>query len=682
MRPIRQKMSTDSTTAVIVPVFNRSRLVVKTLECVRAQILKPRRLIIIDDCSTDDSVRVIRRWIEKYSPPFETLVLVNEKNIGAAATRNRGMEYANDCRFVHFLDSDDRPPRSFLEKAVQKMTSDRSLVAASADKIGYNDDPGTGAQMEHRLTSLSHLAANPVHWFLYQGAGVASCTLFRSEIITRLGGFNPQLPTGHDTELFMRVANAGRWGHFAGHPVLFFSEEQKPHHLHRRYYDFGRRWALLHEHCINNSGLRRHLGSTGNYRAAMALRWHLAGWRLLWQRKFAEANNCLRRSLGWRLTGNRALLYLLASPLLKIHFPSDKTIKRMLTFPWIRRIFPYPPPDGLSGGQNTPAPKKALHRTASPPHQRPFENTAPLAIDVIIPVSNRVASPNTLLANLAQQSLPPRRVIIAGDGCRNGFAAAVQQWRDDNEPAFEIEYAACEQNSGICAARNSGLRRAQGSDCVHFLNPTDILDPLFLQKASAMLAADPGMVAVSSDCVFIGGGSERPAGQSILRHNPWKQFLLHGADIASCTLVRTAAALEVHGFNPVLQTTEDAEFFCQIANLGKWGYIPECLVRHMRKKAHSHLPVMHEDDCRRRAQILENCVDNFGIRENVKAAIVRSEMARRWRDAGRELFVRCRYEEAEECFRRSLAWRASKNACWLYLLLMLPLKRRGTDKGG
>lgn len=89
--------------AVVIPCYNHARFVGVALESVLNQTRKPRRIIVVDDGSKDDSVQVLQsfsgRGVEVYS----------RANQGAHATLNELVSLAaKDCEFVSILNSDDR----------------------------------------------------------------------------------------------------------------------------------------------------------------------------------------------------------------------------------------------------------------------------------------------------------------------------------------------------------------------------------------------------------------------------------------------------------------------------------------------------------------------------------------------------------------------------------------------
>lgn len=92
--------------SVIVPVFNRSAIIGKTLDSVKKQTHRPIELIIVDDGSTDDTLQNIRAWAEDNQESQFFVRCHTQKNSGAPAARNAGIRFSTG-RYLQFLDSDD-----------------------------------------------------------------------------------------------------------------------------------------------------------------------------------------------------------------------------------------------------------------------------------------------------------------------------------------------------------------------------------------------------------------------------------------------------------------------------------------------------------------------------------------------------------------------------------------------
>ncbi len=100
--------------SIIMPNYNGSKYISQAIESVLAQTYKNWELIIIDDCSTDDSLKVIDAYIKK----DDRIRLIKlENNMGPAIARNVGIDNARG-RYIAFLDSDDLWLKHKLENQV------------------------------------------------------------------------------------------------------------------------------------------------------------------------------------------------------------------------------------------------------------------------------------------------------------------------------------------------------------------------------------------------------------------------------------------------------------------------------------------------------------------------------------------------------------------------------------
>ena len=87
--------------SIIMPNYNGSRFLKETIQSVLDQTYQNWELIFIDDCSTDNSLEIIKQFNDS-----RIRVIENKENSGAAVSRNNAIEVA-DGRWIAFLDSDD-----------------------------------------------------------------------------------------------------------------------------------------------------------------------------------------------------------------------------------------------------------------------------------------------------------------------------------------------------------------------------------------------------------------------------------------------------------------------------------------------------------------------------------------------------------------------------------------------
>ena len=103
--------------SIISPSYNCEKFIAKTIDSVLAQTYENWELIIVDDCSTDNTDAVVAKYNDK-----RIKYLKNDKNSGAAVSRNRALREAKG-RWIAFLDSDDLWLPEKLEKQIHFMES-------------------------------------------------------------------------------------------------------------------------------------------------------------------------------------------------------------------------------------------------------------------------------------------------------------------------------------------------------------------------------------------------------------------------------------------------------------------------------------------------------------------------------------------------------------------------------
>ena len=107
-------MNHDTFFSVVIPTFNRGDLILKTLNTVWAQTYPHYEIIVVDDCSTDNTQQVLDPYIKSGRVRF----VRHDRNYERARARNTGMEIAKGD-FLTFLDSDDLMYPTNLEDAAE-----------------------------------------------------------------------------------------------------------------------------------------------------------------------------------------------------------------------------------------------------------------------------------------------------------------------------------------------------------------------------------------------------------------------------------------------------------------------------------------------------------------------------------------------------------------------------------
>lgn len=117
METKKENFCIENLVSIIMPAYNCEAFIAETIKSVKKQKYQDWELIVVDDCSTDNT-RVIVEECKKRDSRIR--LYKNKDNRGAAYSRNRAIQYAKG-EFLAFLDSDDLWEQSKLEKQIDFM---------------------------------------------------------------------------------------------------------------------------------------------------------------------------------------------------------------------------------------------------------------------------------------------------------------------------------------------------------------------------------------------------------------------------------------------------------------------------------------------------------------------------------------------------------------------------------
>lgn len=140
--------------SIILPVYNSERYLNRTITSVLQQTMPDFELLAIDDCSTDNSLQLLKRWAEKDS---RIQVIACEKNQGVASVRNLGIQLAQG-KYIAFLDSDDGWHNDKLQKQIAWMEEQNCDFSCTAYEM--MDDEGRYIKtrmMNHQMITQEDL---------------------------------------------------------------------------------------------------------------------------------------------------------------------------------------------------------------------------------------------------------------------------------------------------------------------------------------------------------------------------------------------------------------------------------------------------------------------------------------------------------------------------------------------
>ncbi|MBQ7530896.1 MAG: glycosyltransferase [Paludibacteraceae bacterium] len=176
--------------SVIVPMYNAAPFIVEALESIMASTYRPLEVIVMDDGSMDDSLRVAQAFATNHP---EVRVL-SQPNAGVSAARNNAIRVAKG-EWILPVDADDRISPTYIEHAVVAICDDVRIISCRAEYFGAR-------QGEWRLPEFSHellARKNMIH----------ACSLFREADWQRVGGFCEQEIYREDWDFWLSLMELG-----------------------------------------------------------------------------------------------------------------------------------------------------------------------------------------------------------------------------------------------------------------------------------------------------------------------------------------------------------------------------------------------------------------------------------------------------------------------------------------
>lgn len=202
---------------VIIPTYNRAEFLKAGITSVLNQTFQDFEIIVVDDCSEDDTPKVIKNFGD-----HRIRYIRHRVNQGEGGARNTGMLNSN-AEYVAFLDDDD-------EWLPEKLRLEVELLEGSSSKVGgvYTGyiavDKASGEVLEQRVPELGGDIYREM--IRENVVGTSSTVLVRKECFSRVGLFDESVVYGLDYDMWIRIAKEF---HFE-----YIKEPLVKYHVHRK----------------------------------------------------------------------------------------------------------------------------------------------------------------------------------------------------------------------------------------------------------------------------------------------------------------------------------------------------------------------------------------------------------------------------------------------------------------
>lgn len=274
--------------SIVIPTYNRAGIIRDAVNSVLRQSYSDFELIVVDDCSKDDTLAVL----ETVKDP-RLKVVRHEKNGGASAARNTGVRAAQGT-WIAFQDSDDEWLPTKLERQMARLTEPGTRHVASYTAmiiLGTPRDEGARKRTQVRYfpgDDFSPLDGDIYETQLKTNLVSTQTLVVRRDLMNELGGFDLSATPLEDWDCAIRIASRGTIA-FVDEPLVIqrFSPDSitrgRLNHVRARELiveknraELAKRPAVLASQHHSIAGVWRELGDYGSarrhMRSAIALR--------------------------------------------------------------------------------------------------------------------------------------------------------------------------------------------------------------------------------------------------------------------------------------------------------------------------------------------------------------------------------------------------------------------------
>ena len=193
------KAAANPKVSVVVTTYNRAALLPRAVRSVLAQTYEDYELIIVDDCSTDDTPEVVQRFADS-----RIHAVRQAENRGQSAAVNTGIRLARG-EYIAFLDDDDEWVDTKLLHQVRTLDASDPRVGLVYTWFDYVDTSGT-RHAGGRSVLSGDVSQNMLRWEL---PAPTSAYLVREKAARQIGGFDEELTIATDRDFLARLSM--RW---------------------------------------------------------------------------------------------------------------------------------------------------------------------------------------------------------------------------------------------------------------------------------------------------------------------------------------------------------------------------------------------------------------------------------------------------------------------------------------
>jgi glycosyltransferase involved in cell wall biosynthesis len=201
--------------------YNRPELLIRAFESVKAQTFQPKEIILVDDSSDKSATNFIKKHLSD-----DIIYLKHKDNLGLAAARNTGLRHAKQD-FIAYLDDDDIWMPTRLDLQVKHW---ESLPIVTRKKLACIQ---VGAEIVNTNGNRLNIYLPKNHGNLKEciirdgAVTISSCFLFVKKALLNVNGFDENLISGIDDDVWMSLAEAGYSNEIIPKPLVRIIQDDR-----------------------------------------------------------------------------------------------------------------------------------------------------------------------------------------------------------------------------------------------------------------------------------------------------------------------------------------------------------------------------------------------------------------------------------------------------------------------
>jgi glycosyltransferase involved in cell wall biosynthesis len=201
---------------VIIPFFNGSWCIERSLKSALSQTFQPKEIIVVNDGSSPGESNFLKKINLKYK-----FKLLNKVNGGQGSARNLGVQ-ASKSKYICFLDQDDTFYKKHIEYLLTGIPADDDMFGFIYGDVDISDRNGSYEQKAIVKTKCQHPKRSVYEMISTDMHILPSASLILRHAFNSVGGFDEQFTGYEDDDLFLRLFMKGYTNYFLDKSVVLW----------------------------------------------------------------------------------------------------------------------------------------------------------------------------------------------------------------------------------------------------------------------------------------------------------------------------------------------------------------------------------------------------------------------------------------------------------------------------